>query len=137
MACSTIFIDGGAGTQLSIPPRYTSLDTPKAVYFGGVPDNFNGVDGSQIISLTYFEGCIRNMQVNPVLSLSYLNISTAIAANNVQTDGACNPGVSCASSPCANGGQCVQLFDSVSCKCTGVYTGQYCRTRELFTSNYP
>lgn len=46
----------------------------------------------------------------------------------------------CASSPCKNGGTCMNLLGSFSCNCTAEYTGTYCEIpidkRKKYFLNY-
>jgi hypothetical protein len=127
---SLISVDSATPYVVIHPLKFRLLDTESIVSFGGLP-NFAGISHSQIIQPSFFNGCIRNILLNPANQVAFLTVFGASTLFSVSTAGTCDPAVRCASTPCQNNGQCIENFDNVTCICQGIYTGPTCAAGKL------
>lgn len=92
------------------------------MYVGGVKD-FDQVlnDPRQHIKVFDFVGCIRDF---------YDNGNQVVAEEAIESSGAldhCPHMDYCTSSPCQNGGICVDTWFDYYCQCTDGYSGRNCQ----------
>ncbi|GIY29013.1 contactin-associated protein like 5-1 [Caerostris darwini] len=90
------------------------------LYVGGVPEH---VSGDSAIK-EGFIGCFRGLVINDVVVDLYKHMTRSESA----IVRGCQP--SCASSPCQNGGTCVEYWGSYMCECVNpfAHSGKNCET---------
>ncbi|XP_076046488.1 neurexin 1 isoform X2 [Oratosquilla oratoria] len=102
-----------------------NLDLHGNLYLGGVRPDMYGDLPRHINSRTGFEGCIASLDLNgespDPAGKDVLDRSTMVIA------GCDGPRTKCRDDACANGGTCVQQWNSYSCNCDMTsYTGPTC-----------
>ncbi|XP_066961792.1 neurexin 1 isoform X2 [Macrobrachium rosenbergii] len=102
-----------------------NLDLQGFLYLGGVPPEMYTSLPRHVMSKTGFEGCLASLDLNGEAP-DPAGKDVPIISNRVFA-GCDGPSTKCHRNACANGGTCVQQWNSYSCNCDMTsYTGPTC-----------
>ncbi|XP_071518617.1 neurexin 1 isoform X3 [Panulirus ornatus] len=141
----TLMVDDNIATFTS-GGSSENLDLQGFLYLGGVPPEMYTKLPRHVVSRSGFEGCMASLDLNGEAP-DPAGKDVPIMSNHVYP-GCEGPITKCHKNACANGGTCVQLWNSYSCNCDLTsYTGPTCsdestsyefgRGTGLMTFQYP
>ena len=114
----TLFIDNLATVFGQSSPPLTGLNARSSLWLGGYT---NFINVSSITGTNHgFIGCIRSLRINNIEQNLILDAMSGFGV------GMCNSSSSCQSSPCFNGGSCIESGSSFVCECASGYSGSLC-----------
>ncbi|KAK3867252.1 hypothetical protein Pcinc_027284 [Petrolisthes cinctipes] len=120
----TLMVDDNLATVTNIGSSDT-LDLQGFLYLGGVPPEMYTMLPRHVMSRAGFEGCMASLDLNGETP-DPASKDIPIMANHV-FPGCEGPSTKCHQEACANGGTCVQQWNSYSCNCDMTsFTGPTC-----------